>query len=161
MRCSKGSVLKFSQCSGGGLADGRAAGTEQCQQHCRPYKVHPPPFVWQESCSLWLTGKKGLVDTLRWESQVSAATRLSLLREAIRKHSKNRKTLPFEHLMGCQCVKVVFTKKFHYYYRQVLLQFKFLSFVTIWVFLFLFIILVIEFVTILFSEFFSSFHKLS
>ena len=26
-------------CSGGGLADGRAAGTEQCQQHCRPYKV--------------------------------------------------------------------------------------------------------------------------
>ena len=26
-------------CSGGGLAGGRAAGTEQCQQHCRPYKV--------------------------------------------------------------------------------------------------------------------------
>ena len=48
------------------------------------------------------------------------------------KHRENCKTLPFEHLIGCQCVKDVFNKKNHFFYRQVLSPNKFLSFVLIW-----------------------------
>ena len=55
------------------------------------------------------------------------------------KNCRNIKKLPFEHDIGCHCVKLFLLKSFHYYYhhyyyRQVLSQFDFLSFVTIWVF---------------------------
>ena len=85
-----------------------------------------------------------------------------------KKNSKNHKTLPFYHHIGCQCVGVVFTKIFHYYYCQVLPQLKFLSFVAIWVdfwinleFLNVVTIWVFEFGHIMSFCFFSQFEFLS
>ena len=58
------------------------------------------------------------------------------------KHRKNRKTLPREHLIGCQGLKIFLLKdafevfvnhKFRFVIIQVLSQFEFLSFVKIWV----------------------------